>query len=146
MRSFARLLAVLLAVLVLTPFDPVTSVASAEVHLIAHPSVPDDTLAVSDVQRIYLGKRSRWSDRSAVVPSMLSGGDVHETFVSEMLGRSVSRFDSFWKQAVFTGKGIPPKSFDSEEAILAFVASTPGAIGYVSDTVQVDGVRIIVVE
>ena len=35
---------------------------------------------------------------------------------------------------MFTGKGNPPKSFDTEEALIDYVAKTSGTIGYVSTT------------
>ena len=34
---------------------------------------------------------------------------------------------------VFTGKGAMPRSFDTEDALVAYVGATPGAIGYVSE-------------
>jgi hypothetical protein len=41
-------------------------------------------------------------------------------------------FRAQWRKAVFTGQGAMPKTFDSEAALLQYVAVTPGALGYVS--------------
>jgi hypothetical protein len=47
---------------------------------------------------------------------------------------------------VFTGKGIPPKSFDTEAELVDFVKTTPGAVGYVSPRTDVTGVKILAVD
>ena len=43
--------------------------------------------------------------------------------------------------AVFTGQGAMPRAFESEAALLQFVASTPGALGYVNRVVPGDKVK-----
>ena len=114
--------------------------------LIAHPDVPRGTCDEKTVRRIFLGKKTRWEGGLPVVPVMLREGDLHEAFVEEMLDRTVSKFEVYWKQAVFTGRGIPPRSFETEEELLAFVASTPGAMGYVSEVAPLSGVKIVTCE
>lgn len=125
-----------------------TAPAAAEEHpdviLIAHPEVPDDRCDHKNTQRIYLGKKTRWTGGVRVVPVMLRDGETHEEFVKELLDRSVAKFEIYWKQAVFTGKGIPPRAFDSEGELMAYVAQTPGAVGYVSRGVTLRGVKELV--
>lgn len=116
----------------------------ARVKMIAHPDVPDVTCSEKNAQRIFLGKKTRWEGGVRIVPVMLSEGDVHEEFVEDLLDRSVAKFEIYWKQAVFTGKGIPPRTFDSESALMTYVAETPGAVGYVSRDVSLHGVKELV--
>jgi hypothetical protein len=47
---------------------------------------------------------------------------------------------------VFTGKGIPPKSFASETDLVDFVASTPGSVGFVSSSANVSSVKKLELE
>jgi hypothetical protein len=115
-----------------------------DVKLIAHPDVPDVACSEKNAQRIFLGKKTRWEGGLRVVPVMLRDGDVHEIFVEDLLDRSVAKFEIYWKQAVFTGKGIPPRSFDSELALMAYVADTPGAVGYVAKSTSLRGVKELV--
>ncbi|MEZ4649972.1 MAG: hypothetical protein R3E97_14515 [Candidatus Eisenbacteria bacterium] len=72
----------------------VTSIASPSswaarkddrVAIIAHPSVPVDSLEIVDLQRIYLSKRTRWPDDTRIVATMLKEGQVHRSFVEDVL-------------------------------------------------------------
>ena len=118
----------------------------AGVVVVVYPDVPVETVGDQTLERIFLGKKTRWNDDLDVVPVMLKDGPVHDEFVEEHLDRSVSRFVTYWKQALFTGRGVPPRSFATEDELIFFVSRTPGAVGYVSDGTPVDGVRIIAVE
>ncbi len=106
--------------------------ASAQVFIIANNSVSETKLDREAVERIFLGKKLQWSDGSLVVPVSLRSGGVHKAFMKNFLDRDPSQFSTYWKQAVFTGRGVPPKSFEREADLIEFVAQTPGAIGYVS--------------
>ncbi len=106
----------------------------AGVVLIAHADCSEGVLDPNDIERIYLGKKTHWDDDTPIVPVILKNGKTHEEFLDKYLHRTSHRFVSFWRQMVFTGKGVPPKSFADEAALSAFVAATPGAVGYVTDT------------
>ncbi len=116
---------------------------AAEVVIIGNPSLPGPNLEAKDLVRIYLGKQTRWDDNKAIVPVMLKASPVHEDFVETYLGRSPHRFVTYWRQMVFTGKGTPPRSFASEEELIAYVAATPGAVGYASATTDVRDVKVL---
>lgn len=115
----------------------------AGVLIIANPDVREGSMEENEIERIYLGKMTRWSDDSLIVPVMLKKGEIHEEFLDQYLDRTSHRFVSYWRQMVFTGKGIPPKSFTSEAELVAFVAATPGAVGYVSDSGAAPGIQIL---
>jgi ABC-type phosphate transport system substrate-binding protein len=134
-------LSILLLLLVLVAADPV----GAGVVLIANPDNGEFVLDQSDVERIYLGKLTHWEDDSAIIPVMLKDGETHKAFLDEYLNRTVHRFVGYWRQMVFTGKGIPPKSFAEPAELAAYVAATPGSIGYVSDSTALAGVNIVAI-
>lgn len=115
-------------------------------RIIAHPEVGVDAVDARFVERVYLGKRSRWPDGATVVPAMLKSGPVQERFVEAYLDRSLSRFVNYWRQAVFTGKGVPPQAFAREADLAAFVAATPGAMGFWSGRTPPNGVKILTIE
>jgi ABC-type phosphate transport system substrate-binding protein len=120
--------------------------ADTPMIIITHPDVGLDSLAIDELKFIYLGKRARWGDGIRVHPAMLKKSDLHDTFVTELLDRSPAKFKAHWKQLVFTGKGIPPKSFATEDDLVAYVRGTEGGIGYVSGATATDGVRAVVVD
>ncbi len=105
---------------------------SAEIFVFANKNVPDKSLERESIERIYLGKKSQWSDGTRIVPVILKSGATHSAFVKKFLDRDASQFSTFWKQAVFTGRGMPPKAFETEAELIEFVSDTPGAIGYAS--------------
>jgi hypothetical protein len=66
------------------------------------------------------------------VPVTFKGGPAHEVFLRNHLDQSPSDFRGYWRKAVFTGQGAMPRAFESESALIDYVAATPGAVGYVS--------------
>lgn len=140
----ALTLLICLTVVVLVSTRAMSSVST--VVVIVHPELSIDTLAVEELQLMYLGKRSRWPDDTKVRPALIKSGAIHESFVNDVLDRTPAKFNSYWKQLVFTGKGVPPKSFASEQDLIEYVMATPGAVGYVSPATRPDGVRMIVVD
>jgi ABC-type phosphate transport system substrate-binding protein len=53
-------------------------------------------------------------------------------FLQNYVGENPDEFRARWRKAVFTGEGSMLKELSSESDVLKYVASTPGAIGYVS--------------
>ncbi len=115
----------------------------ADILIIVNPGNIDQTLSATELQRIYLGKTTHWSDDSPIKAVMLKKGTIHEVFLEDFIGRTHHRFVSYWRQMVFTGKGIPPRSFATEAELAAFVAATPGAVGYIANDTLVSDVQIM---
>ncbi|MBT3232249.1 MAG: hypothetical protein HN356_05480 [Calditrichaeota bacterium] len=104
-----------------------------EVILIANKDVEAKSFDEQTLHRIYHGKKKQWGDRNKIVPVMLKSGETHETFIEEILKETVYKFMTYWKQMVFTGRGLPPKALETEKEVVDFVALTSGAIGYISE-------------
>jgi len=105
--------------------------SAQDVFLIIHPSNKNLSLSQKDVQKIYLNRKRRWDNGDKITPITLNTGKVHKVFLSQYLHKGERQFSTFWKRLLFTGKGVPPTSFATEDEVVAFVAKTPGAIGYV---------------
>ncbi len=116
---------------------------AGDVALIANNSVSEGSLDRQMVQKIFLGKKSRWSDKTKIVPAMLKSGSTRDTFLNDYVKKSPSQFENFWNQAIFTGKGTPPKTFASEKELVSYVAATAGAVGFVSSGTSTAGVKKI---
>ena len=115
-----------------------------DVVVITNKSVSTTTLTKNDLSKIYLGKKSSWNDGSSIKFVVLTG-DTHAAFLKDYIGKTESQFSTFWKKQVFTGKGSPPKEFNSDQAMVEFVAQTTGAIGYVSSSADVSKVKTITI-
>ena len=125
---------------------PQTAAANDDLVIIANPDLDDNSIGPRDLQRIYLGKQTQWKDDTSIVPVMLKSGPLHDEFIEGYIDRSVQRFVTYWRQMVFTGKGVPPKSFASESDLVDFVARTPGSVGYVSSSANVSSVKKLELE
>jgi len=121
------------------------SAASAQdVVLVANKSVRMSEIKDADLRAIFMGSKTRFSDGSRAVPVILKGGPAHEVFLRNHIGESPADFQAQWRKAVFTGQGAMPRAFDSEAALIEYVAATPGAIGYVSRISSQDPVKRLV--
>ena len=106
----------------------------SQVAVIAHKSVPVDTIKKSELLDFYTGDIKKWNDEQPVVILDLKPrGDTKKAFY-KFLGKSPSRMKSIWLKMMLSGEGDPPLSMRSEDELLQKVASTPGAIGFVSQS------------
>ena len=117
-----------------------SSMTFASMTVVAHPSVADANLTGAEFQAMFLNKKKSWSDGTKVIPVVLKGGAVHDAFLAKVK-KSASQFSNYWKQIIFTGKGVPPKEFATDAEAIAYIMATPGAVGYVS--AATDGVKTI---
>lgn len=122
------------------------SVRAQDVVVVANPNVQITTITSGELRDIFTGARTSFRDRTHAIPVTLKGGPAHEVFLHNHLGETPDSFRTFWRKALFSGEGAPPKEFGSEAALLQFVAATPGAIGYVSRVNDAFTVKILVVQ
>jgi len=103
-----------------------------DIVLVANKGVQISGIKDSDLRAIFTGEKTRFADGSHAVPVTLKGGPAHEVFLKNHVREDPDEFRAQWRKAVFTGQGAMPRTFDSEAALLQYVAATPGALGYVS--------------
>lgn len=105
-----------------------------------------NSLTAKEVSDYFLKKETKWANGNAIVPIDLSANSsIREDFSSNIHGKSVSAIKSYWQQYVFAGKGTPPLEKNSDVDIVDFVKRNAGAIGYVSASADVSGVKVITV-
>jgi ABC-type phosphate transport system substrate-binding protein len=122
------------------------STASAQIAVIANPSVGTASVDASELKDVFLGSKNKLADGSAVEPVLGPGGGAHEEFLKEVVGKSDQALRTHFKSLVFTGKGSMPKSFASDGDVVSYVAKTKGAIGYVSASSDASGVKKLTVK
>lgn len=119
-------------------------VAGAEVAVIANPDVPADSLSRDELYEFYTGESRHWKGNLPVVVFDLKPrGAVKEAFY-RFLGKSPSRMKSVWMKRMLAGEGEPPEAFESEAAMAARVAETPGALGFVSSGHAGEKVKVLI--
>ncbi len=119
---------------------------SQEVALIVHPDTPIEHLSKKELQKIYMNRKNFWENGTTIKAASLKKGSLHEQFLTDLVRKTEQQYSTYWKRMIFTGKGNPPKSFDSSQEVMAFVAATPGAIGYVDKDLKLEGVKTIEIQ
>ncbi len=123
---------VLLAAMFVVLFFITTVSSYADILIVCNSRVVDTTLSKNDIKDIFLGKKTKWSDKTKVHFATLNDEDVHKLFLKKYIKKTASQYRNYWKQLIFTGKGKAPKKFDSVEKMLKHIAVTDGSIGYIS--------------
>lgn len=117
------------------------------VQIVVHAENPVVTLSREQVSEFFLKKRRSWPHGSSVVPvDQRRGSALRDRFSQSLLGLRSRDVESYWQKLIFTGRAVPPSEMPSDSAILEFVRTHPGAIGYVSTGARLGpGVKAITV-
>jgi len=99
--------------------------------IVINSSVTVTQLNFKTLQSIFLGEKAQWGNGDKIIPVTLEEGSVHDLFLKDVLHKTAIQYSNFWNQQLFTGKGIPPRSFLDVADVVDFVSRTRGAIGYV---------------
>ena len=130
-------------VLLLGLFGCCSAAQAQDVLLVVSNNSQISEISASDVRAIFTGTKTRFADGSHATPVTLKGGPAQEVFLRNYVGERPDEFRAQWRKAVFTGQGAMPRAFDSEAALIEFVAATPGALGYVSHISPNDKVKLL---
>lgn len=95
----------------------------------------------------FLKKRTRWGNDSVIKPvDHTAKSPTRARFTGSVLDRTVAAVRRYWAQVVFSGRGVAPPEVASDADVIKYVASNPGAIGYVSADADVRGVKVLEVK
>jgi ABC-type phosphate transport system substrate-binding protein len=108
--------------------------ADTGVRVIVNPQVKGSQMTRTALTQIYLKQAAKWGDGSPAQPVDQSvKSPVRSAFSNRLLGRPVMDVQIYWQRRMSDGV-IPPPVRTTDEDVVSFVAQTPGAIGYVSET------------
>ena len=109
-----------------------------EFTVIVNASNPVSSLPRDEVAKLFLKKTVSWQSGRTVAPVELPpAAKAREAFARTVLNKSISQVKSYWQQQIFSGRDVPPPEKQTENDVVAFVRSNPGAIGYVSKGVDI---------
>lgn len=102
-----------------------------------------DSLTVETLKLVYLRKIMLDSNGNRWIPLNLQSSDeLRQIFSLTLFKKLPEDQEDYWNEQYFNGI-TPPKVLASEEAVLRFVAITPGAIGYVHKNTVDDRVKVL---
>jgi ABC-type phosphate transport system substrate-binding protein len=118
-----------------------------EFTVIVNASNPVSSLPRDDVAKLFLKKTIAWQSGKIVSPVELPpAAKAREAFARTVLNKSITQVKSYWQQQIFSGRDVPPPEKQTENDVVAFVRSNPGAIGYVSKGADIGrGVKALAV-
>jgi ABC-type phosphate transport system substrate-binding protein len=118
---------------------------ASDVKVIANASISASQLSADDLKAVFLAAKTSLADGSAVEPVLVKSGPAHDEFLRTYVGKTDAALTAYLRSLVFTGKASMPKTCDSEAEVVAYVAKTRGAIGYVSAATPTGATKTLVI-
>ncbi|MEC4087741.1 hypothetical protein [Pseudoalteromonas rubra] len=121
-----------------------TTDANDPLVVIVHKDNPNQQISQHQLVDLYMGKYTAFPDGTlANVLDYEQGHPLRTIFLTSLTGRPINQINAYWSQVKFSGKASFPQAYQSIDAILEEVASTPDAIGYVPATAVTEDVKVV---
>jgi ABC-type phosphate transport system substrate-binding protein len=124
-----------------------TAQGYAEMVVIVNKANPNANISAAKLAKYYKGEAQLWEDGKRILPVDLRDANplaVH--FTREFLNMDMEMKRRMWASKIYSGAGLPPQQFNDESQVISFVASEPGAIGYVHEENVKENVKVILVD
>ncbi len=119
--------------------------AFADVAVVANKGIGVDSITAKEAKKVWLGKSKSLAGTGVKLADLLPGNASRDHFYSTVVKKSEKKLKAYWAKIVFAGKGTPPKAFASDAEVISWVASTPGAVGYVDSAAADDSVKVLMI-
>lgn len=118
--------------------------AQAPLAVIVQPGSPVKQLSKAEVVNLFLGRQKHLAAGLPALPvDQVSPESTWAEFYRLLVDKELSQINTYWARLHFSGQSRPPRRFQSSEDVLNFVASHPGAIGYVEEGKVDRRVRVV---
>lgn len=114
----------------------------AQVAVIAHKGVSVASVDASTLNNMYSLFKKDIGGAKLVLFDLKTDAPSKEKFYT-FIGKPAAEVKKLWLRAQLTGSGNPPSNVNSEDEMVEKVASTPGAVGYVSQDKVSDKVKVL---
>ncbi len=105
---------------------------------------PETFLSQSALSAIFGMRLRKWEDGSLIKVFVLPDEHpLHVAFSKYILRVFPYQLRNAWDRLVFSGTGEEPVKVVSEQQMRARVSATPGAIGYLSDSMIDETVKVV---
>jgi ABC-type phosphate transport system substrate-binding protein len=116
--------------------------AQAGVAVIVNPSVGDGATN-KDIKKVFMGKKSELGGGAVTPVDQKEGSAARKAFYEGVVGQTEDEVKGYRTEMLFTGRGAPPKEVADDAAVKAFVATTPGAVGYIDESKVDASVKVL---
>lgn len=101
------------------------------VVIVSATAAPAAALSLDELELIYRRKKQFVGGARVQPINLPAQHPLRRFFSQQVLHKTPEDLEDYWRDQYFNGIS-PPFVLASEEAMIRFVASTPGAVGYVS--------------
>jgi len=117
-----------------------TSPALAETAVIVNPKNAVMRMPVAQAAQYFLG-------RSTVLTpvDLPENSPLRSDFYMKIAGKDQDQVKAIWSKIVFTGKGFPPKEYNTNAEVKKAIAADPAAIGYLDRSAVDNTVKVILI-
>jgi hypothetical protein len=116
-------------------------------RVVVHPSNPVTTLDRRFLEDAFLKKVKLWPGGESIRPVDLEpNSEVRRRFTQEVLRRPLAAVRAYWQQRIFSGRDLPPPELENDEAVAGYVRRHAGAVGYLSGTASLEGLKVISIQ
>lgn len=120
------------------------SAADAPFRVVVHRANPVTSMTRAQLSAIYMRRLRSWGDGAEILP--VEQSSLREHFSRSIHGKSLAYVTRYWQRLIFAGRGVPPAELRSREAVVDFVKTHRGAIGYLDARTAIrDEVKVIAV-
>ena len=112
--------------------------------VITHPSNEVSSMTRAELSAIFMRRTKSWRDGTEIRPVEPFSRSLRERFSRAIHGKSVAYVTRYWHRVIFAGRGVPPEELPSDAAVVEYVRTHRGAIGYV-ETAPGGGVKTLTV-
>jgi len=117
------------------------SADSPAIIVIVHESNETQRMSTRQVRKLFLGKSRKFPNGIRAV--LISNESIKSDFNSAALRKADSQVEAAWARLKFSGRAKPPIEFSNAADVVRYVAENENAIGYVSSSVELTGVKIV---
>jgi ABC-type phosphate transport system substrate-binding protein len=108
--------------------------AKGDYRLIVNKGAGITSLTKSELKSIFLGRKTLWDSGTVVLPcySDFESDGTHQ-FFNNIVKKNADQYRRYWNKRLFSGRGMPPMTFKSNDQVVAHVKQNKGAICFCSD-------------
>ncbi|NRB42135.1 MAG: hypothetical protein HRU20_27310 [Pseudomonadales bacterium] len=119
----------------------------ASQSLVVNSGTQLESVTLNAARAIFSMRLKQWPDGFPITVYVLSDtSEIHRDFTRNKLLMFPHQLRRSWDRYVYSGMGIAPIELKTEQEMMEKVASTPGAIGYLSKEFKDDRVRAITIQ
>ncbi|MBN2693517.1 hypothetical protein JXR93_02545 [bacterium] len=101
-----------------------------------------ESLSKAEISQLFMKKTGKWDSGDKVNPvDQGESSSVRGAFSKDIHGKSTEAIKKIWMEQMYSGRSNPPIIKNSDREVIEYVKNKVGAIGYVSSSAPIDGVK-----